>query len=131
MSHFTLKRTIRLFLISLLLFVCAATGTTIAQKAELVVQTGHAMPVNFLTFSPDGRLIVSGDGQTTKLWDVATRRELRTLNELKSDYLIDYRLFRISSDSRLAVDGNRIIDLATADELVTFPSVVAADAFLS
>lgn len=54
--------------------------TAFAQKPELYVQTGHSDFVVSLTFSPDGRTLVSGSRDNTiKLWDVATGQELRAL----------------------------------------------------
>ncbi len=57
-----------------------------ARKPELVVQAGHASPVNVVSFSPDCKLLASGSGQAwsfvevnvVKLWDVASGTELRT-----------------------------------------------------
>jgi WD40 repeat protein len=49
---------------------------------ELVVQTGHANSVVAVDVSPNGNLIAtaysSGVG-VVKLWDVATAREVRTI----------------------------------------------------
>ncbi len=57
-----------------------------AQQPELVLQSGHASPVNAVSFSPDGKLLASGSGEhwslveknVIKLWDVASGMELRT-----------------------------------------------------
>ena len=50
-----------------------------AEKPELVVQMGHAAFVSAIAFSPDGQLVVTASwDKTIKLWDVATRRELRS-----------------------------------------------------
>ncbi len=54
--------------------------TAFAQKPELYVQTGHSDFVVSLTFSIDGRTLVSGSRDNTiKLWDVATGQEMRAL----------------------------------------------------
>lgn len=54
------------------------TMVCLAQRPELVIQTGHSKEINSLAFSPDGRLLVSGSDKG-KLWDPHTGAELRTL----------------------------------------------------
>jgi WD40 repeat protein len=49
------------------------------QRAELVVQTGNAENANFFSFSPDGKYLAISNGFNTKLWNVVTGQELRTL----------------------------------------------------
>ena len=39
---------------------------------------GHTSTVGSLVYSPDGKKIASGGGNTVKLWDVATRRNIST-----------------------------------------------------
>ena len=51
-----------------------------ATRAELVLQTGHAMGVDAMAFSPDGKWLASGSvDNTVRLWEVATGREVRAL----------------------------------------------------
>jgi RNA polymerase sigma factor (sigma-70 family) len=49
---------------------------------------GHTEDVSRVLFSPDGKLLVSGahDG-TARVWDVATRRAVRTLPKTMTDHL--------------------------------------------
>jgi WD40 repeat protein len=70
------RRLGRFVLLTLLLPVGA-----VAQKPELIVQTGHVKSVEAIAFSPDGRALASASlfANTVKLWEVATGRELRTL----------------------------------------------------
>jgi len=51
-----------------------------AGKPQLVVETGHSGFVNSMSFSPDGKTLVSGGwDHTIRLWDVATGTEIRVL----------------------------------------------------
>lgn len=67
---------------SVWLLVLFGTLPVFAQRAELVVQTGHTSGVSSLAFSPDGKLLASGSyDKTIKVWDVSTGRQLRTDND--------------------------------------------------
>jgi WD40 repeat protein/uncharacterized caspase-like protein len=70
-----LKKLVLAFLSSVVVF----NLTSYAQKAELVVQTGHTDKPLFVAFSPDGKYLASSNHMhTTKLWNIATGQEVRT-----------------------------------------------------
>src|SRR6266849_1082838 len=74
------------FLLAASLLLLVAPATDLAQKPELVVQTGHSQNVTSVSFSPDGKTLASGSyDNTVKLWDVSTGAELRTLEGLSQN----------------------------------------------
>ena len=76
-----MKKTIitkTIFFITILALIKIAT---FAQKAELVVQTGHTSWVNSVAFSPNAKILASGSAdKTVKLWDAVLGQELKTLS---------------------------------------------------
>lgn len=61
------------------LLSCAATA--VAQKLDVVVQSGHLGLVLKVALSPDGTTLASADSDgRVKFWDLTTYKEIRTIN---------------------------------------------------
>ena len=134
------RRAVLVFLLFMLVFVHASalsveTTTTAAARPELVLQSGHAMRVDGIAFSPDGSLLASASADNTvKLWDVATNREVRTL----AGHAVGAKAVAFSPNGQLLASGSldgevKIWDVATGRELrnLTGNGSVSAVAFSS
>jgi WD40 repeat protein len=89
---------------------------------QVFVQTGHTSLVSSVALSSDGRLALSGSGDSTvKLWEVASGREIRTLQ----GHTGQVGAVAFSPDNRFALSGGedmtlKLWDLATGLVVRTF-----------
>jgi len=105
----------------ILLSFFTSTGIVgLAQKPELVVQTGHSVAVTSVAFSADNRILAAAGGSAIKLWEVATGRELRALNGHSGDvtsvaFNVDGKVLASGSNDKTI----KLWDVATGRELRT------------
>ncbi|MGI2908385.1 protein kinase domain-containing protein [Tolypothrix sp. VBCCA 56010] len=82
---------------------------------------GHSSDVNSVTFSPDGQMLVTGsDDLTIKLWNLATKQEIRTFKG-HSSYIY---AIAISPDGQTIASGSfdktiKLWNLNTGEEIRT------------
>lgn len=97
----------------------AIASLPVANKPQLVLQTGHAMRVDGLAFSPDGQLVATGSADNSvKLWDVNSYRELRTL----AGHVRGVKAVAFSPDGRWLASGSidgtiKVWDVSGGQEL--------------
>jgi WD40 repeat protein len=91
------------------------------ERPEVFPQLGHSQGVFSLAFAPDGNTLASGSADNTvKFWDVASRREIRSLGPGLPAISLAF-----SPDGRVLAIGLlnqkiKLIDAATGGELRTF-----------
>lgn len=90
---------------------------------QLLLQSGHALGVTAIAFTPDGDRMVSGGGDSTlRLWRTGDRALLRAL----SYHLVGVTTLSLSPDGRFLVSGDgsgrvRLWDFRDQVEIVTGP----------
>src|SRR5262249_23872103 len=84
-------------------FICVLDAQTLELHRAL---RGHVGAVNALTFSADGKRILSGGAdKTVRLWDVEGHKELLKLAGDKGGHTDPVVCVAISSDGKRAVSG--------------------------
>src|SRR3954469_20260103 len=63
--------------IFLIFFITSLVSS--AQDMQMVMQTGHSLPVTDLCFSPDGNYLFSTSRGVIKVWDVINKKELKSI----------------------------------------------------
>lgn len=116
------------FSISLLIF-SSICSRSIAQRPELVVQTGHGNSVVSVAFSPDGKYIVSsGNDGSILLWEIDSGRQIRSLENKGYNNPI-----YMSSNGKFLSSGKeiKVWDISTGEELklkdATAPAAISRD----
>ena len=108
-------------ILTLFIFLSVFPLNTFAEDVSYITLEGSAWPVRGVSFSPDGRTLASGSGDSTiRLWDVRTGRELQTLRGHRNwinnvSFSPDGRTLASSSND----DTIRLWDVRTGRELQT------------
>jgi WD40 repeat protein len=110
-----------IYILILMLGSISASAQSVAQKPELVVQTGHSDLIAAIAFTADSKLVATGSWDNTiKIWDVATGAQIRALaGHTKSVTSVAF-----SPDGRLLASGStdytaRVWDVSTGRLLYT------------
>ena len=108
-------------ILTLFIFLSVFPLNTFAEDVSYITLEGSAWPVRGVSFSPDGRTLASGSGDSTiRLWNVRTGRELQTLRGHRNwinnvSFSPDGRTLASSSNDHTI----RLWDVRTGRELQT------------
>ena len=108
-------------LLALLLVVGMVGSSNESEAAEPLTLKGHRGAVKCVSFTPDGKRIVSGSGdKTVKVWDAQTGQETLTLK----GHLDNVNGVSFSPDGKRIVSGSydktvKVWDVATGQESLT------------
>jgi WD40 repeat protein len=129
MKKFYFYLNLILFVVFLAFFtfqVSILLNTPINTKPELVAQIGHTFITN-LALSPDQKLMFSaGSDGVLKLWDIKTKREIRTFDEVQGNEIDSFTTPSIafSPDGKTVLSSSRdktlkLFDIATGYKIRT------------
>ncbi|ADR18762.1 caspase family protein [Calditerrivibrio nitroreducens] len=117
-----ISKKVLIFLVCLnICYVINVKISSAFEKPEVFVQLGHSYGINFISFSPDGKYIVSAsDDKSIRLWDVVTGRELMVFHDTKS-----VKLAIFSPDNLKILSGNdegniKLWDIGTGEMITNF-----------
>jgi WD40 repeat protein/uncharacterized caspase-like protein len=114
-----------LLILAMPLLAGGGAAEQVKSKVAIVPQAGHGGVIRAVTFSHDGRMVLSAsDDKTLKLWESATGRLLRTI-EAHSSYVTSVAFLPDGSDGSSAVSGGwegtlKLWNVATGKLLRTF-----------
>jgi len=106
---------------TLLLYLIFLSVTGAAQTPELMVNSGHSEYINSVSFSPDGKTLMSASiDKTIKLWDIKSGCEIRTFigNSLNVEFV-----FSSDGDQMASIENDKLIkvwDVTSGKELMSF-----------
>jgi hypothetical protein len=88
-------------------------------RNELATFKGHSYEVRSVAFSPDGKLLASGNRETVKLWEISTGQELATFGGHSDVWSVAF-----SPDGKTLASASmdrtvKLWDINTRQELVT------------
>jgi WD40 repeat protein len=105
-------RAVRRIIFLLCCGLAASTGSAAEKAVSAQRLAGHAMPVEALTFSPDGRLAASGSrDRTIRLWDVQSAKAVGRFEGHSSDV----KAVAFSADGKFVVSGSGDRNVARLD----------------